>query len=125
MLIFITIKLSLNQESQDESNAIFMGTKNNLFYKQEPDFIRRVFCYKKRSYSIEYDTYSVLKSCGFSATLDTRFRKIDFQDCNSTFMDLIQSNKAKLIVDYMRVLQEIICPKTGNLICKTIPFGYK
>ena len=120
----ITIKLSFNQNADDECNDIFLCTRDNLFYKKEPNFIRRLFSYKRRSYSIEYDKYAVIKSCGFSATLDTRFRKIDFQDRYSTFIDLIQTNPAKLIVDHMRIHNAMICAKTGNIICASIPFGF-
>ena len=120
----ITVKILLSQESQIECNAIFFSKEGHLRYKEEIDKIIRIMCFKKRSYSLTYNKYSVLKSCGFSASLHTRFSEIDFNHLYGKILQTLNSDPMSIIKNHMRIPKVTLCPNTGFLICVTVPFGY-
>ena len=120
----ITVKVLLTQESQSECNAIFSPNTDYLRYKPECEKINRLMCFKKRSYSITYDKYSILKSCGFSASLQTRFSEIDFNHLYRNIMHTINTDPMALIKNHMRIPKVTFCQTTGVLVCITVPFGY-
>ena len=120
----ITVKVLLSQESQIECNAIFFSKEGHLRYKEEIEKIMRIMCFKKRSYSLTYNKYSVLKSCGFSASLHTRFSEIDFNHLYGKILQTLNSDPMSIIKNHMRIPKVTLCPNTGFLICVTVPFGY-
>ena len=80
-------------------------------------------CYKKRSYSIQYKKYILLKTCGFSASLCKRYSILDFKNIYADLIHRITHDKKLLVSHHMRIPAIGVSRMTGNSVCYTHPFG--
>lgn len=120
----ITIKVFLNTDSNNEYRNIFEINNTTIFYKTEMSSIRRVISYKKRSYTLEKENFCILKSCGFSASLYTRFNLIDFEKLYRNFNLNIKNKTFEFSKNNMRIPKLSSSNNNKIIECITIPFGY-
>ena len=119
----LTIECLLTEAAQSECKKIFERTDLHLIYKCEKDCIDCIMCYKKRSYSIQYKKYILLKTCGFSASLCKRYSILDFKNIYADLIHRITHDKKLLVSHHMRIPAIGVSRMTGNSVCYTHPFG--
>ena len=119
----LTIECLLTEAAQSDCKKIFERKDLHLIYKCEKDCIDCIMCYKKRSYSIQYKKYILLKTCGFSASLCKRYSILDFKNIYADLIHRITHDKKLLVSHHMRIPAIGVSRMTGNSVCYTHPFG--
>ena len=120
----VSIKILLNNKAYSECNTIFNKNNEIFFYKLEMDKIKKIVSFKRRSYLIVREKYSIFKSCGFTATLYSRFTTIDFEKFYSEYKQNLLNGKIEDYIQYqMRI--PISSINLNMYDFSTIPFGFR